>query len=361
MVYPPKALYVACTDHESFGKTALCVGLAKEFAARGLKVGYFKPLGVATCKFEGKNADEDALLFKNMLKIEASIWDINPILLGYRYLETYSSLSARELDGKISRAYKKASKGVEVMIVESVRELSLGAALGLSVPKLARKLNAGIILVSSRREDRVVDEVINAYSNLVSAQSKVLGVVFNNIPSHLINRAKGVFKEALEANGVPLLGVIPESIQLTAPTVEEVASTLGGDVLCAEEGLSKRVETYMVGAMAAEAAVKNFRRAREKAVITSGDRPEIALAALETDTSLLILTDNIYPEARLRAKAEEKGVPIILVPYDAYTTINKLSELVGRIKAGDERRIKIAHRLVAENVDLQAITALLHT
>jgi len=359
MIHQPKVVYVACVDHESFGKTALCVGLAKEFVNQGLKVGYFKPLGVPTRRVEGKNVDEDALLFKSMLGIEASIEDINPILLRYRYLESPPP-SLKELEKKIYEAYMKVSRGMDIMIIESLREISLGSAFGVSVPKLASKFNAGIILVSSRHSDRTVDEILNVYFNLTLNQTKVLGVVFNNIPRHLVNRIKETFRNILNDNNVPFLGVVPESIELTAPTVEEVSSTLGGEILCAGEHSLRRVESYMVGAMAAEAAVKHFRRARGKAVITSGDRPEIALAALETDTSVLILTDNIYPEARLRAKAEEKGVPIILVPYDAYTTINKISELVGRIRAGDERRIQLAHKLVVENVNIKNLKNMLH-
>ncbi|MGC8849100.1 MAG: phosphotransacetylase family protein [Candidatus Bathyarchaeia archaeon] len=354
-----KSFMVASVTHESYGKTALCIGLAEEFTRKGLRVGYFKPVGIPLARLEGKPVDEDAVLFREVLGLEASPWRITPILLKYRYLEDMSPLEQRGFDEEISTAYREVARGRTLMILESVRELSLGSSTGLSVPRLARKLGSKVLLVSSRCEDRAVDEVINAYTCLSCAQVGLLGVVFNNIPEHLMSRVKDIFGEALAFHGIPVLGVIPESMALTAPTVGEVAAALDGEILCSDEASSRLVETYMVGAMAAEAAIAYFRRARGKAVITSGDRPEIALAALETDTSTLILTDNIYPEARLRAKAEEKGIPIILVSYDAYTTVQRVKELIGRIRAGDQHRIDLARRLVAENVDVESIANLL--
>ena len=49
----------------------------------------------------------------------------------------------------------------------------------------------------------------------------------------------------------------------------------------------------MLGAMGAELALKFFRTKPDKIVITGGDRADIQLAALETDTKCLVLTGNL--------------------------------------------------------------------
>ncbi|MEM2561181.1 MAG: DRTGG domain-containing protein, partial [Candidatus Bathyarchaeia archaeon] len=94
-----------------------------------------------------------------------------------------------------------------------------------------------------------------------------------------------------------------------------------------------------------------FRASPRKAVITGGDRPDICLVALETDTSLLLLTGNIRPSPLVLNRAQERGVPVLLVPYDTYTTVNMLQEIAGKIKYGDKKRIKLAKQMVAENVN----------
>lgn len=104
------------------------------------------------------------------------------------------------------------------------------------------------------------------------------------------------------------------------------------------------VERYLIGAMTPDAVLRYFRASPRKAVITGGDRPDICLAALETDTSLLLLN-----------KAQERGVPVLLVPYGTYTTVNKLQDMAGKIKYGDKRRIKLAKQLVTEHVDWRGL------
>ena len=119
--------------------------------------------------------------------------------------------------------------------------------------------------------------------------------------------------------------------------------------------IKKVVENFLVGAMRQESAISYFRKAPRKAVITGGDRPDIALAAIETDTSALILTGNLFPDVRVLAKAKERGVPVILVPYDTYLTVQKVQEVSGKIKKGDTKRISLAKEIVKKHVDYKGL------
>jgi len=110
-----------------------------------------------------------------------------------------------------------------------------------------------------------------------------------------------------------------------------------------------------VGAMSPESSLSYFRRSFRKAVITGGDRADIQLAALETSLSALILTGNLYPDARVLSRAEELGVPVLLVPWDTYSTVRHISSLTGRISAKDEKKIGLAKKIVEENVEWKRI------
>lgn len=86
-----------------------------------------------------------------------------------------------------------------------------------------------------------------------------------------------------------------------------------------------------------------------------GDRADMALATLETSTSALILTGGLYPDVKVVSRAAEKGVPVILVHYDTYTAIEKISEISRRISPGDAAGIKIAKENIERHCDWQAI------
>jgi BioD-like phosphotransacetylase family protein len=96
-----------------------------------------------------------------------------------------------------------------------------------------------------------------------------------------------------------------------------------------------------------------------KAVITGGDRTDIQLAALTTDVSALILTGNYYPDVRVLSRADELGVPVLLVPGDTYSTVREIATLTGRIKPSDNKKIQLARQIVEEHVDWQRILAAL--
>ncbi|TFF63404.1 MAG: hypothetical protein EU521_01900, partial [Promethearchaeota archaeon] len=91
-----------------------------------------------------------------------------------------------------------------------------------------------------------------------------------------------------------------------------------------------------------------LRKVKQAAVITGGDRADLALTALNEDVSCLILTGFIRPDTSVITAANEKGIPIILSPSDTYTTLRNMQ----RIKPGiQEDEISIALDLVENNLD----------
>jgi len=132
--------------------------------------------------------------------------------------------------------------------------------------------------------------------------------------------------------------------------VSEVKEAIGGEFIneLASTGLNNTVETFIIGAMNAQAALKYLRQVKKAAVITGGDRADLALAALNEDVSVLILTGFIQPDAKVIRVANEKNIPIILSPSDTYTTMRNLE----RIKPGiQEDEIDIVLELMENDID----------
>jgi len=120
-------------------------------------------------------------------------------------------------------------------------------------------------------------------------------------------------------------------------------------------GLNRLVEDVVIGSMTIDGALSYLRRAPNKAVITGGDRSDLAITALETSTSVLILTGGLYPDVSVLSRAIEKKVPVILVHYDTYTTIERLHEVTRRIRPEDEIGIQIAKKNIADHCRWQAV------
>nr|MDO8079804.1 DRTGG domain-containing protein [Candidatus Freyarchaeota archaeon] len=360
----PKKLLISGFRHS--GKTAFCLSLALILRDQGLKVGYFKPLGWQTFVKEripsgkqlGYFIDADVHLMKEVLKLDQPIEDIVPVLINFNYLTSMAKETDKGLEKRIEEAYRRVSEGVDVLLIEGGHIPQIFYSRKLSTYHLAKKFDTKFLIVGNIRSDLPVDDLIFTKAVLDLLNINCIGVVINNVPRISLQRTKGVIKPILEKNSLKVWGIIGENRELTAPTVADIQDTLEGEILEAPENLDLDnilVEDFLVGSMTCESAIKYFRRSINKAVIMGGDRDDIALAALETSASVIILTGNLYPDVRVLSKAREKNIPVILVPYDTYTTVSKLEGLTGKLKPGNTERIEKLKKTIEAEVDWKGI------
>ncbi|MEW6448473.1 MAG: phosphotransacetylase family protein [Bacillota bacterium] len=346
------SLYFAGTAGS--GKTAIILGLALQLKEQGVRTGYFKPVGIPPDAVGVE--DRDAVLMRKVLDLKFEVHEISPLALGAYYISTYKDPErCRQF---IRESYTKVKEATDGILIDGAARPWGMAAFNLDALSLAKEFGATLVYVLRPANDRSLDEAVFFARCAGEQKVRFAGVLFNNVPRVLLAKTEGIYREILSANGIETLGIIPSQPELSAPTVAEYYETLGGDILTGEDQLGRIVEDILVGAMTIESALGYFRRSANKAVVTGGDRSEIALAALETDTAALILTGGFYPDVKVLARAAEKGVPVILVHFDTYTTVGKLAEISRIIHPEDTEAIALARKSVAEHCDVDKLTAL---
>ncbi|MCJ7609822.1 phosphotransacetylase family protein [Candidatus Bathyarchaeota archaeon] len=351
---PKPSIYVSSIS-KFCGKTSICIGLAKRFSSEGYRVGYFKPVGWEMAQGpHGERLDEDAQLMKEVLSLDQPLETIVPVVLGSRFLEEGARVEMGTYEKRILSAYEVASRDKDVMVIEGAYD-GIGISFGVDATTLATKLESSIMLVSTIETDASVDSIICAAECMNRHGARVIGAALTRIPKTDIERIKAFAASALKRNGVPVLGIIPDDVTLRSPTVRELCQGTACTVLSGRQNMDNIIEEFLVGAMTPESALRYFRRSLRKAVITGGDRMDIQMAALQTDMSALILTGNYYPDARVLARAEELGVPVLLVSTDTFATVKEISYLSGRIRPNDNKKIELATQLVDQNMDCDEI------
>ena len=156
--------------------------------------------------------------------------------------------------------------------------------------------------------------------------------------------------------GINVLGVIPFEQDLTYVPVSYLAERLQARIIGGEGGLSNKVKYVFVGAMAGDAAARlPLFRKENKLAITGGDRSDMIVAALESSTSGIILTNNIMPPQNIISKASELNIPLLLVPFDTFATAKQIDDMTPLLTKDDTQRIDLLQKLVAQYVDIKAI------
>jgi len=217
-------------------------------------------------------------------------------------------------------------------------------------------LGAKSLLVGHYEDGRSVDPMLATAQVM---QPGMIGVIINGVPKNQVEEVEERVQPNLERHGLEVLGILPKDRLLGAVSVRELAAHLGARVLCCQDKLDELVEHFSVGAMNVESALRYFRRTPHKAVITGGDRSDIQLAALDTDTRCLVLTGDLYPNSLILARAEEKEVPTLLVGMDTLSVVEQVEKMLGKLRVREPRKVSRALELFTHHVRYQRLLELL--
>lgn len=335
------------------GKTAIALGLALKLQEQGLKVGYFKP--VSTKRLQN-NQDQTVQLFRKALALQHDTEIVSPVRIGPYCPKGNQRRDPKKLKKAITNAWKTVTEGNDVVLVDGSLSPYTAASMGLDAISLVKMLDSTLLYVIRMEDDYSIDKSVFYNNHFKMAGIPVIGNIFNNVERTILDKTKGIYAPIMEERGYPVLGVIPRKAEISSPTVYEYYEALGGELLTEENvGMNRLVEDVVVGSMTIESALGYLRRAPNKAVITGGDRSGMAITALETGTSVLILTGGLYPDVSVISRAIEKKVPVILVHYDTYTTIERIHAVNRRIRPDDDVGFRIAHENVSEHCNWNAI------
>ncbi|MDD5448925.1 MAG: phosphotransacetylase family protein [Actinomycetota bacterium] len=334
------------------GKSTLIVGIAMELKDQGYKVGYMKPIGTRPIKVDNVRVDEDAYFVGEALGLIDDIKDMSPYLLSGDSLPRYMRRKPKDPSAKVKRSFGRISSGKDIVLLEGAQNFSQGEVLGLSALKLSKLLDVPIVVMESFNEELSVDRMLFAKDYF---GERLIGVILNWVPKSGYGFIENLLPRYLDQSGIDVLGWIPTDSVLRSISIGDLASELGGEIICAKDWADELVESMMVGAMGLEQALALFRKRADKVVVTGGDRSDIQLAALETPTKALILTGGHGPNALVMRQAEEMHVPIILVNHDTVTTVELVEKAIENQKVHGEIKVERIRYFVRENIDIDGI------
>ncbi len=344
-------LYVAST--ETFvGKSATCAGLIERAQRDGFRVGYMKPVSVSVTHTETSVHDEDAAFIREYFALPDSLERLAPVLVTQGVVEQIMRGQASDFARRLREAYLAVSRDRDLVVVEGANTWAEGSVVDLSADQVSDMLQAPVLLVTRYRSPLSLDAVLAVQRYL---GDRLLGVLLNEVEVPKLDFVHSRVAPFLEQRGVPIFAALPQDPQLAGVTVADLFEYLGGQMIGRPEWAERVVEHLVIGAMGTAAALSHFRRRAHKAVITGGDRTDLQLAALETSTSVLVLTGNIRPPAVVLDRAEERAVPVIVVADDTLTTVERSERVFGHIRFKQASKITRFTQMLNEMFDFKRL------
>jgi BioD-like phosphotransacetylase family protein len=341
------ALYVTST--ESSGKTALCAGIGRKLIERGSKVGFMVPVHL----IETGHTDgcEDAAFVKDNLNLTESEELICPIRLSQNELWRNLTEYVTDFTQNLKQAYRKISLGKDVVVMEGLSNLSADKVSTLACYTVADVLEAKMIIVLNYSSNFDVSKIVQ-----ISKKVKhIVGVFINLVPQSKLETGGRKLAASFNEAGIKVLGIFPEVRSLLGVSVGELSRVLGGEIITAKEKADEIVENLMIGAMTVDSGIMYFNRKENKAVVVRGERADMQLAALETPTKCLIITDDVKALPIVIARAQEKRVPLITVKQSTSEAVAGVEEALTRASFRSRQKLDTFTKVLNTCFDFTAL------
>ena len=339
---------IIASSRQSAGKTSLIIGLAK---ALNRKMGYMKPFGERFLYKKKRLWDYDAALITQIFNLEDAAEDIS---IGFHHLQLFYSLDESSTNTKLLETFNHVSNNKDIVFVEAGKDISYGTSVHLDAITITKVLDGQLLLVISGDENTIIDDIGFIASGMSIDRTHFKGVVINKVAN--MNDFTESYLPIIKKMEVPVLGMIPYCPELAYFSVEYLADRIFAKVLTGESGMKHQIRDILVGSIGAEMAIKSsLFEDRHKALVVSGDRSDIILNAIEYGNAAIILTNNIVPSSAMISKAENKGVPLLLVSSDTHETARQIDNIEPLPTRNDTEKITIIERMVQKYVDIHLV------
>ena len=213
---------------------------------------------------------------------------------------------------------------------------------------LANDVDGLVILIATYGEDIT--------TSAAEYGSRLAGVIINGLPKFRSNQVSKVLRDELQSEGIKLLGTVPDDRRMLAPKLGQVVDLLDGQFLSGTEESDRLLDNFLIGGLVLDWGPFYFASRNNTGVIVRGDRPDVQLAAIQTDTTqALVLTKGVRPVEYVIYEAAQRNIPIVVVPGSTHDVAEQLENLQPKVDFDHVRKLERMVELVSDHVDLEFI------
>lgn len=339
---------VIASTHRNSGKTSIIIGLAKML---GKDLGYLKPFGDRLYYQKKRLWDYDSALMTNIFALEEDPYDMS---IGFEHSKVRYMYNEETIKKKLFEMISDVTGDKNLLFVEGAENLTYGAFVNLDAISLARYIDGKLLIVVSGDDGIIMDNLsfVKKYMDMTDVDFK--GVIINKVQD--LEDFKDTYLDSIQKMGIDVIGIIPHKRELTYLAVNNLADRLFAKVIAGEAWLNNTIKNVFIGAMSVDAALQApiFKK-EDKLVITSGDRSDMIIAALESSTSCVVLTNDILPTSNIISRAYESEIPLLLVSGDTYQVAKQIESIEPMLTKDDAEKIDLLEQLAKKHIDREKI------
>lgn len=361
-----RKVFIAATGQDC-GKTTTSLSLLHLARQKYRRVGFIKPVGPKPSLFGGTWVDKDAALVAKVYGLEGDIRLMSPVVVqpGDTRDIIDGVRTRAQLEKQLVEACNELEKRCDFLIIEGAGHSGVGSVLGLSNARVARLLDAPVLLVSGGGIGHVIDDVCMNLALYKMEGAQVRIVMPNKLIATKRLRTLDYMTRAFADQDFIVHGGFNYSPILAGPTLQHVAKLFDLPLRATGEQARRIIQHIQLAAASTEKVVEILNYSSLLLVNSSRNELLVMLATLyhipEYQEKLAgVLISGVSPVARLTQQVlDDSELPLMRTEQLTSTVFLAVTRDVSKITAEDQEKISLVKELAEQDLDFDLIDKML--
>ena len=361
-----KKVFIAATG-QNCGKTTISVSLMHLALKKYGRVGFIKPIGPKCTEFNGITMDKDAALMAKIYGLDDDARFMSPVVLT-------KHCTRRFLDGEISievpvqqitEACRELEAKNDFLIIEGAGHGGVGSVIGMNNARVARMLNAPVLMVSGGGIGNVIDAVQMNLALYEREQADVRLLMVNKLFAEKRQSSLSYINKAFAGTNIRAMGAFDYSPVLANPTLQNISRLLKEPLNGDSDGWNRIVHHIQLGAASSQRVIDSLEEST--LLVTTSSRDELIVTAsslyhipeYKEKIAGLIVSGFAQMSPITKKILDDSNIPYIRMHDTTANTFTALNDHVSKISAEDEEKLHHITSQAEKVLDFDALDALL--
>jgi hypothetical protein len=360
-----KKIFVAATGQNS-GKTTTSLSLLHLARQKYERIGFIKPIGPKPASLDGLDMDKDACLVAQVFGLERYKELMSPVVVkpGMTKKVLDGLISPAELREKILRAIEILDRECDFLVIEGSGHSGVGSILGMSNARIARMIDAPVMMVTGGGIGNVVDSVHMNLALFRQEQAEIRAIAVNKIIPEKREETLHYLRTAFQGESFAVLGGFNYQPVLANPTLRRIADILDLPILGNRKAEMQIVHHVQIGAASTQRIVELLQDATLLLVTSSRDELLVTVANLyqmpEYRSKIVgVVIPGKMPVSHITQQIiDRSNIPYMRTERSTTDIFLSISDDVSKITAEDTEKIALIHKLAELRFDFATVDEL---
>lgn len=361
-----RKIFIAATGQNT-GKTTTSLFLMHLARKKYARVGFIKPIGPKPAMLHGREVDKDAALIAQVFGLGKELRYMSPVVLrpGSTRQVVDGEISVEDLTQRVLEASHELEKKCDLLIIEGAGHAGVGSILKLSNARIARLLDAPVLMVTGGGLGNVVDSV---HMNLALFEKEgvdVRAILANKLIPDKRDKTLDYLRRCFVDQRFRVLAGFDYQPVLANPTLRRIANLLDLPLYGNKRDSHRIINHVQIGAASTQRVAEILKDSTFLIVTSSRDELLVTMANLYQLPAYRskiagLLIPGIMPVGQITQQIlDRSNIPYLRTEKHSTSELYRIiTEDVSKLTAEDTEKLALVRSLAEQTFDFDTLDAI---